>query len=101
MLLTISNDIISRCVLGRKYGEEDGKSKFGEWSRTLMVQLTSFSFGDTFPYLRWMDVVTGWVSRLKATFNEVDAFLDKVIEEHRVTLESDEVQQSYGKDFVH
>lgn len=88
MLISVSNDIVSRCVVGRKADKEGGNSKFGELTRTVMVQLTAFSFGDLFPYLGWMDTLTGLIPRLKATSRTLDSLLDQVIEEHR-SLESD------------
>ncbi|KAF2293254.1 hypothetical protein GH714_040621 [Hevea brasiliensis] len=100
MLLSVSNNIASRCVIGRRADDEAfGKSKFGELSRRIMVQFTDFSFGDTFPLLGWMDYLTGLIPRLKLSFRETDAFLDQVIEEHRI-LESDDPHHLAKKDFV-
>ncbi|KAJ9163818.1 hypothetical protein P3X46_023447 [Hevea brasiliensis] len=100
MLLSVSNNIASRCVIGRRADDEAfGKSKFGELSRRIMVQFTDFSFGDTFPLLGWMDYLTGLIPRLKLSFREMDAFLDQVIEEHRI-LESDDPHHLAKKDFV-
>ncbi|EOY22276.1 Cytochrome P450 71A1 [Theobroma cacao] len=83
MLMTVSNNIVSRCVLSRRAEEEDGSNKFGQLARRIMVLLTSFCVGDMFPYLRWLDVLTGFIPSLKAAFGEIDAFLGQVIEEHR------------------
>ncbi|KAJ4712442.1 Cytochrome P450 [Melia azedarach] len=88
-LLTASNNIISRCVLGRKAEEETGKSNFGELSRRSMVQFTSFAFGDMFPSLGWLDVVTGLIGRLKATARAFDDLFDQVIEERRTSGSDD------------
>ncbi|KAL5817320.1 hypothetical protein ACOSQ3_025698 [Xanthoceras sorbifolium] len=99
MLQAVSNNIISRCVLGRKTEEENGPVKFGELSRRVMIFLTAFCFGDVFPSLGWMDVVTGHIRRINATFKALDAFFDQVIEDHRISR-SDDIQ-SDKKDFVH
>lgn len=88
MLISVSSNVVSRCVVGRKAEKEGGNSKFGELTRTVMVQMTAFSFGDLFPYLGWMDTLTGLIPRLKATSSALDSFIDQVIEEHR-SLESD------------
>ncbi|KAF8378206.1 hypothetical protein HHK36_029544 [Tetracentron sinense] len=82
ILLAISNNIVCRSVLGRKYEEKEGKSKFGELSREVMVLFGAFSFGDYFPSFGWMDVLTGFASKLNKTFRALDAFFDQVIEEH-------------------
>ncbi|XP_065874632.1 cytochrome P450 71A1-like [Euphorbia lathyris] len=97
MFAVVSNNIISRCALGRKAVKEDDKNKFGEVTRRMMVQFTEFSFGDKFPFLGWMDNVTGLIGRLKSTAGGIDAFLDKVIEEHRINFKSDDDD---GDDFV-
>ncbi|MBA0870971.1 hypothetical protein Goshw_019570 [Gossypium schwendimanii] len=71
---------------------------FGKLAKRLMILFTSFCIGDMFPYLRWLDVVTGYIPSLKAVNEEFDAFFDQVLQEHRA-LESDD-QVSDRKDFV-
>ncbi|MBA0652215.1 hypothetical protein Goklo_019488 [Gossypium klotzschianum] len=83
-LALVSNNIISRCVLSQKSEEDDdGKcNKFWSSSKRLMVIFTSFCFGDMFPYLGWLDMITGLIPSLKALSREIDTFLAKIIEEH-------------------
>ncbi|XP_059443549.1 cytochrome P450 71A1-like [Corylus avellana] len=82
MLISTTNSITSRCVLGRKFEEENGKSKFGELSRRVLVLFVAFCFGDFFPFLGWIDVLTGVIPSLKSTFGGLDAIFDQVIEEY-------------------
>ncbi|XP_022737349.1 cytochrome P450 71A1-like [Durio zibethinus] len=98
MLMVITNNIVSRCVLSRKAEEEDGSSKFGRLSRRVMILFTSFCFGDMFPYLRWLDMITGFIPSLKAVSRELDTLFDQIIEEHRTLKTQDEVTKN--KDFV-
>ncbi|KAF7838269.1 cytochrome P450 71A1-like [Senna tora] len=77
MLIGASNNIVSRCVLGHKYDAPHGRSSFGDVARKVMIQFAHFSFGDFFPCLWWMDYVTGFIPKLKATFRELDAFFDE------------------------
>ncbi|XWS51318.1 hypothetical protein CRYUN_Cryun12cG0166700 [Craigia yunnanensis] len=98
LLMAVSNNIVSRCVLSRKSEEEDGSSKFGHLSRRVMVLFTSFCVGDMFPYLRLLDVLTGFIPSLKAVSGEIDIFLDQIIEEHRALESQDEITDK--KDFV-
>ncbi|MBA0696883.1 hypothetical protein Goari_003403 [Gossypium aridum] len=98
MLTSVFSNIVSRCVLSHKSEDEDGCSKFGKLAKRLMILFTSFCIGDMFPYLRWLDVVTGYIPSLKAVNEEFDAFFDQVLQEHRA-LESDD-QVSDRKDFV-
>ncbi|KAK1565519.1 hypothetical protein Q3G72_028508 [Acer saccharum] len=103
MIQAVANNIVSRCILGRKAEDENGPGKFGELSRRLLVLLTAFSFGDVFPCLAWLDVVTGLFGRINATFKAMDSLFDQVIEEHRIS-QSDDVdhdQSADRKDFVH
>lgn len=107
MLLTVSNNIVSRCILGRKADEEEkniGKSnKFGELSRRLEEQLAAFCIGDVFPSFGWLDVLSGLIGRLNTTARALDALLDEVIEEHtnKAASESnDDDNQLDKKDFV-
>ncbi|KAF3438713.1 hypothetical protein FNV43_RR21477 [Rhamnella rubrinervis] len=85
-LIAVANNIVSRCVIGKTFMEEDGRSRIGELTRELMVLLGAFSFGDFFPRLKWMDVASGLLGRLKATSTKLDKFLDQAIEEHKAYL---------------
>ncbi|XP_050254723.1 phenylacetaldehyde oxime monooxygenase CYP71AN24-like [Quercus robur] len=82
IIATLKN-IVTRCVFGQKF-EDNGKSKIGELPRRVMVLLAAFSLGDFFPYLRWIDVLTGFIPSLKSTFGEIDAFLDQVVQQHMI-----------------
>ncbi|XP_040934531.1 cytochrome P450 71A1-like [Gossypium hirsutum] len=86
MLMSVSSNIVSRCVLSHK-SEEDGRSKLGELGKRLLILFNSLCVGDMFPYLRWVDVLTGLIPSMKAVSAELDAFLDQVIQEHKA-LES-------------
>ncbi|KAI3877132.1 hypothetical protein MKX03_023842, partial [Papaver bracteatum] len=81
LLPTLTNNIVSRCALGVKY-ENAHENKFGQLSRELTRLLGAFTFGDYFPALGWMDVVSGLSSKLKKVSQELDAFFDQVIDDH-------------------
>ncbi|XVF11661.1 hypothetical protein REPUB_Repub08aG0046300 [Reevesia pubescens] len=97
MLMVVSNNIACRCVLSQK-SEEDRSSKLGQLARRVMILLTSFCVGDMFPYLKWLDVLTGFIPSLKAVSGELDAFFDQIIQEHKALESHDEVANK--KDFV-
>ncbi|KAF3436741.1 hypothetical protein FNV43_RR19490 [Rhamnella rubrinervis] len=71
-MIAIANNIVSRCVLGKSFMEEDGRSRIGELSRQMMLLFGAFSVGDFFPGLKWIDVARGLLGRMKATFRELD-----------------------------
>ncbi|XVF60190.1 hypothetical protein PTKIN_Ptkin08bG0024500 [Pterospermum kingtungense] len=100
MLMLVSNNIISRCAYSRKISEEEeeGNSKFAELARSVFVFLMSFCVGDMFPYLRWLDVLTGFIPNLKALSGQLDTYLDQIIQEHRALKIHNGV--SNNKDFV-
>ncbi|XP_026411522.1 cytochrome P450 71A1-like [Papaver somniferum] len=94
VLLTLTNNIVSRCALGAKY-ESSHENKFGELSREISRLLGAFSFGDYFLSLGWMDVVIGLSSKLKKVSQELDAFFNQVIDEH--LLRHSESQEGHGQ----
>ncbi|PON60496.1 Cytochrome P450, E-class, group I [Trema orientale] len=84
MLIEASNHLMSRCVLGHSYKAEDGSiRRLGELSNDMSMQLMAFGFGDFFPCLRWIDVLRGFVGRMRSTFRDFDAFNDQVVREHK------------------
>ncbi|KAF3438718.1 hypothetical protein FNV43_RR21482 [Rhamnella rubrinervis] len=99
VLTAISNNIASRSALGRKYeGDEDGNNlNFGDLSKKAMELMGTFSFGDMFPYLRWIDVLTGYNAKVRNTAKAFHALLDQVIDEHQ---QQSSTEQSDKKDPV-
>ncbi|GMJ10487.1 cytochrome P450, family 71, subfamily A, polypeptide 22 [Hibiscus trionum] len=100
MLMFVSSNIVSRCVLSHKSEEEGGCSKFGELSKRLLILFTGFCIGDMFPYLKWLDFLTGYIPSMKALSAELDAFFDLVVQEHRSLEEHDDAIATVTKDFV-
>ncbi|KAK9117349.1 hypothetical protein Sjap_016296 [Stephania japonica] len=94
----LSNDILCRCVLGMKYGEDGDKSS-AELARKLTSKSLPLTFADLFSSLEWMDTVTGLTGRLKETARKFDFFLEQVIEEHIIRGERDN-NSDKEKDFV-
>ncbi|GMN70436.1 hypothetical protein TIFTF001_039479 [Ficus carica] len=101
MLIEASNNIMSRCILGQSYKAEDGSiSKVGELSKRLSEELMAFCVGDFFPSLKWVDVLRGFVARLRSTFRELDAFNNRLVQEHKTMKSSPNYDGSEMKDFV-
>ncbi|KAI3866951.1 hypothetical protein MKX03_021994, partial [Papaver bracteatum] len=101
ILLTLTNNIVSRCALGVRYETAHG-NRFPEMSSNFLGLFNAFSFGDFFPSIGWMDVVTGLSSKFEKAFQEVDTFLDQVIDEHLLRhskLEADHGQVE-DSDFI-
>lgn len=98
VLIATLNNIASRCILGRKFHEDDNRSKFGEIAKRVTIQFNTFTFGDFFPYLKWMDVIMGSIASFNSTFRELDILLDQIIEEHKKSISSE--NEPKNKDFL-
>ncbi|XP_016191581.2 cytochrome P450 71A1-like [Arachis ipaensis] len=84
MIVATSTNISSRCIFGLRFEtSDDGRKSIAKVVRKMMSQFLKLGVGDLFPSLDWVDVLTGFMSRLKVTFAELDAFLEEVIEEHK------------------
>ncbi|XP_077246511.1 cytochrome P450 71A1-like [Tasmannia lanceolata] len=96
LLLSLTNNMISRVVFGKKCGRH-GENIYAGLTRELGVILGLFRMGDYFPSLEWIDILTGLDARTKKTFRGLDSLFDQVIEEH---LNPERDEQSIDKDFV-
>ncbi|CAA2961478.1 cytochrome P450 71A6-like [Olea europaea var. sylvestris] len=85
ILVTLTNDIISRVALGRKYsdGEAEGSTKFELMLKELAELLGTFNPGDYIPRLNWIKRVTGFEARVEKLARRFDEFFEGVVEEHR------------------
>ncbi|KAJ1403283.1 Cytochrome P450 [Sesbania bispinosa] len=93
MLIATTNNIICRCIFGRKYDVEGGR--FAELGRKVMAQISDFSVGDLFPLLGWVDVLTGQIQKFKATNGALDDFFDQVITERKMTRRDFEKKKDF------
>ncbi|KAL2330855.1 hypothetical protein Fmac_018436 [Flemingia macrophylla] len=93
ILSRVTNNIICRVSLGRKYGEERGRDfqkllvEFTELLGTLVV-------GDYVPWLDCFTWVSGLYHRAKWVATHFDEFLDEVIEEHVNGTKGDTVEHN-------
>nr|XP_048330630.1 phenylacetaldehyde oxime monooxygenase CYP71AN24-like [Ziziphus jujuba var. spinosa] len=99
LIATLSNTVL-RCILERKFQENDSRSLFGEISKRVMIRFGSFSFG-VWRFLSLVEVggSIGLIAKSKATFRELDVLLEPVIEEHKVRS-SEEFSSDEKKDFM-
>ncbi|KAF7838250.1 cytochrome P450 71A1-like [Senna tora] len=74
LLIATSNGVVSKCVLGDKFNRD---GRFVKLTRKVMIKLGAVSVGDYFPSLGWFDVVTGFIPKVKSTFNKLDKFFDQ------------------------
>ncbi|KAG2384831.1 hypothetical protein LR48_Vigan10g087000 [Vigna angularis] len=78
---TVSNDIVCRAALGRRYSRGEG-SKFWEPMNEMMKLLGAPVIGDCIPWLDWVGRVNGMYGRAKRLAKQLDEFFDEVVDEH-------------------
>ncbi|XP_023001248.1 cytochrome P450 71A1-like [Cucurbita maxima] len=98
LITSTSNNIVSRCIFGEKFEDENGKSRFGELTRRMAKLVVAFSVGDFYPAFGWIDNITGLIGQLKETSRALDTFLEQLIEEHKTKKRDD--FQGDREDFV-
>ncbi|WJX52173.1 hypothetical protein P8452_38310 [Trifolium repens] len=78
---TITNDIVCRVALGRRYREGKG-NKFQEVLSEFGELLGTVCIGDYIPWLDWLAKVNGIYRRAEKCAKYLDEFIEQVIEEH-------------------
>ncbi|KAJ8748047.1 hypothetical protein K2173_001010 [Erythroxylum novogranatense] len=79
---SVTNDIVCRVAMGRKYSGKDEGRSFKELLGEFVELLGVVNVGDYIPWLKWLGRVSGLVRRLEKVAKEFDSFLDGVVEEH-------------------
>ncbi|CAM8982192.1 unnamed protein product [Rhodiola kirilowii] len=97
-LSTLSLNVISRMVLGRKYTDESESAvvspdEFKKMLDELFLLSGVLNIGDSIPWLDFLDL-QGYIKRMKKLSKKLDKFLEHVLNEH------DERRQSLKGDFV-
>ncbi|XP_058108613.1 trimethyltridecatetraene synthase-like [Magnolia sinica] len=103
-LSTVSLNVISRMVLGKKYTEESASEtpivtpeEFKKMLDELFLLSGVLNIGDSIPWLGFLDL-QGYVKRMKALSKKLDRFLEHVINEHNERR--DGVKDYVAKDMV-
>ncbi|XP_059655123.1 cytochrome P450 736A117-like [Cornus florida] len=83
MFSSLTNDVVCRIVLGRKYSDS---SKSGRKFKELMGDIGelagAFNVGDYIPWLWWLNKIRGIDAKVEKVGEELDEFLEVVIEDH-------------------
>ncbi|CAN1819142.1 Cytochrome P450 83B1 [Linum perenne] len=75
-MTSLTSTIICRVAFGKRY------DRFQSLLKETQVMFTSFYFSDHFPFLSFIDRLSGLINRLDKNFKEFDAFYQEVIDEH-------------------
>ncbi|XP_021283913.1 cytochrome P450 83B1-like [Herrania umbratica] len=82
-IMCLTSTIICRIGFGKRY-EEEGveRSRFHGLLNESQALFTSLCVSDYFPFMGWVDRLSGFLSRLEKNFKKFDAFYQKLIDEH-------------------
>nr|XP_010917480.1 cytochrome P450 750A1-like [Elaeis guineensis] len=84
-LSTVSLDVISRMVLGKKYldeSESESAEEFRKMIEELFLLNGVVNIGDYIPWLDFLDL-QGYIKRMKELSKKFDNFLEHVLDEHK------------------
>ncbi|KAH7567162.1 hypothetical protein JRO89_XS07G0025500 [Xanthoceras sorbifolium] len=83
LMMSLTSTIICRIGFGKRY-EDEGveRSRFHALLNETEAMFGIFFFSDYFPFMGWVDKLTGLISRFEKNFKEFDAFYQKLINEH-------------------
>uniref|UniRef100_A0A0A0LP22 Cytochrome P450 n=1 Tax=Cucumis sativus TaxID=3659 RepID=A0A0A0LP22_CUCSA len=82
ILSGLTNDVVCRVGLGRKYRVGEDGVKFMSLLKKFGELLGSFSVRDFIPWLGWIDWISGLDGKANRIAKELDEFFDRVIEDH-------------------
>ncbi|KAG2239135.1 hypothetical protein Bca52824_089995 [Brassica carinata] len=94
-LLKMTNNVICRIAMGRKYSLEESPMDFGNLLRTLMELLGAFPIGEYIRGLAWIDKIRGLDRKMEDVSRTLMEFLERVVQEH-----VDEGEKKETFDFV-
>ncbi|CAL1405315.1 unnamed protein product [Linum trigynum] len=103
LISRITNDIVCRVALGRKYGEAAaGDGEKGKEFKLLLEEfgaaLGAVNVADFIPWLGWINRFNGLNRKVEKVFREFDEFLDQVLEDHRLTSVIKEKSEEEGEE---
>ncbi|CAI0447441.1 unnamed protein product [Linum tenue] len=78
----MTNDVVCRVAFGRKYDDDGG---FKLMLEEFGAVLGTVNVADFIPWLGWVNRFNGLDRRVEKVFAEFDEFLDRVVEDHRLT----------------
>ncbi|KDP28114.1 hypothetical protein JCGZ_13885 [Jatropha curcas] len=91
MFMSLAYNTLSRAAFGSLHENQNGNCKsFSELARKTMTVLSAFCFKDFFPYLGWIDHLTGFIRNLKMITEELNEFFDQVIKERGAGMNDSE-----------
>ncbi|MCD7464797.1 hypothetical protein HAX54_053427 [Datura stramonium] len=102
MLCSLTNNIMNSVTLGRTYNKVESGVDVKAILEELLALLGVFNIEDYIPWLGWVNKINGLDTRVKKLeANDLDAFLESVIEERIIRNKKEEYSTTgEAKDFV-
>ncbi|XAR50777.1 hypothetical protein NMG60_11005201 [Bertholletia excelsa] len=83
ILFSHTSDVFCRIAFSRRYNDEgSARSKFHTLLNEVQAVVGGFYFSDYFPFMGWLDSLTGRLALVHKTFKDLDLFLQETIDEH-------------------
>ncbi|KFK32910.1 hypothetical protein AALP_AA6G305000 [Arabis alpina] len=82
LFITLTSDVMSKIVLGRKYSGYQGTVDVKTLTRALVNVLGNFPIGEYIPSFAWIDRIRGLDRKLEEENNKFNDFLERVLCEH-------------------
>ncbi|KAL5998277.1 hypothetical protein ACLOJK_009216 [Asimina triloba] len=85
LMFALTSTVVSRAAFGKSYrsgGDDHEKTNFHGIFEEAQAWFGAFFVADYFPWLGWVDLITGQRGRLEKSFWNMDAFYEQVIVEH-------------------
>uniref|UniRef100_A0A5B7AB44 Uncharacterized protein n=1 Tax=Davidia involucrata TaxID=16924 RepID=A0A5B7AB44_DAVIN len=98
LFISLTNDVVCRVALGRKYS--GGGRTFKELLGDALELLGVLNVGDYIPWLGWLNRVNGLDAKVERVAKELDQFFEGVIEEHMDRHEKESGEDKGQMDFV-
>ncbi|KAI8012617.1 Cytochrome P450 71A2 [Camellia lanceoleosa] len=96
MFVKLTNDIVCRVALGRRYSGGERKDRRIKKLFTALMELTVvFNVGDYISWLGWLNRFNGLDGKVKKYVKEMDDFLEEVLEDHIVDGNRSEGNQDF------
>ena len=80
MFQSLTNDLICRVSLWRKYSGDETGRKYRELLKKFVGLLGGFNVGDYIPWLSWVNFINGFETKVEKVSKVFDRFLDEVVE---------------------
>ncbi|XP_010435288.1 PREDICTED: cytochrome P450 71A20 [Camelina sativa] len=82
LFMTLTNDIICRAALGRKYSSKEDGIDVENIVRAFSALTGEFPIGEYIPSLSWIDRFRGIDHKMEEVDKRFDDFLERVVKEH-------------------